>query len=246
MSVLVIADSLTYHGPERAELLTDPRIWPNLLAKRLGTPVDVVARQGWTAREAWWALTRDPRVYSLLLPRAEAVVLAVGGMDQLPAALPSYLREGIAYLRPDAVRNVARSAFRAVHPVVVRLTGGPLRMLPQRATDSYLTQCVTALRTIRPGLPVVGIVPSPWCAAFYPSVRAHRPAVAAARAWGVRVEVPMVDLDAAIAPFVPDGLNPDGMHWGWAAHAAVATETAATLGPLLETPETPRVAALGP
>src|SRR5205085_1356183 len=99
--VLVLTDSLAFHGPERGELLTEPRIWPNVLARALPGAVDVVARRGWTARDAWWALTRDPQVYSVLLPRADVVVLAVGGMDYLPALLPTYLREGIPYLRPD-------------------------------------------------------------------------------------------------------------------------------------------------
>lgn len=124
MSVLVLADSLAYHGPERAELLTEPRLWPNLLADQLRRPVEVVARQGWTARDAWWALTKDPRVYSLLLPAAEAVVLAVGSMDQLPVAMPTYLRDGVGYLPSERLRDAARRTYLVVNPAIVRRTGG--------------------------------------------------------------------------------------------------------------------------
>jgi hypothetical protein len=55
--LLVIGDSLTYHGPAGPEPTTEPRLWPNLVATRLGTSVDLLARQGWTARDAWWAVT---------------------------------------------------------------------------------------------------------------------------------------------------------------------------------------------
>ena len=71
MSLLVVADSLAFHGPERGELSTHPGLYGTVAAAALGTTVDLVARRGWTARDAWWALTKDPLVYSVLLPRAE-------------------------------------------------------------------------------------------------------------------------------------------------------------------------------
>lgn len=231
--VLVVADSLAWHGPERGELLTDPRLWPNLVANLLGMPVEVVGRQGWTAREAWWALTKDPRTYSLLLPRAAAVLLAVGSMDQLPVALPTYLREGIGHLPGSRLRESARRAYLAGHPPLVRLLRGPLRVLPQRETDAYLTRCVQALRVLRPDLPIAGVVPPPWHSRYYPCGRTHRPAVAAARAWGQRLGVPLADWDQVVSPHVPAGLNPDGLHWGWQVHRDAAAETARVLAPLL-------------
>ncbi|HEV7209328.1 MAG TPA: phosphatase PAP2 family protein [Mycobacteriales bacterium] len=234
--VLVIADSLAWHGPERAELLTEPRLWPNLAATELGLAVEVVGRQGWTARDAWGALTKDPRTYSLLLPRARAVVLAVGNMDQLPVAVPTYLREGLGHLPTPRLRELARRAYLAGHPPLVRALRGPLRVLPQRETDAYLSRCVRALRALRPDLPVLGVVPPPWRSKYYPSRRTHPAAVVAAREWGRRERVPLVDWDAAVAGYVPAGLNPDGLHWGWAAHRQVATVTGAALGSLLKAP----------
>jgi hypothetical protein len=224
----VLADSLAFHGPERAELLTHAGLYPNVLAAELSRPdrpvvADVVAGLGWTARNAWEALTRDPRVYSLLLPAADAVVLAVGGMDYLPAILPTHLREGIRYLRPPWLRRAARAAFRTAQPYGARLTGGRWRTLPQRLTDEYLSCCVTGVRTLRPGVPVVGVLPPPHDAPSYGRVLAgHRRAVDAARRWGAREGVPMVDLPSLVAPYLAGGwLNPDGLHWPWECHAAV-------------------------
>lgn len=229
--VLVLADSLAFHGPERAELLTEPRLYPNVLARALGARVDVVARMGWTARDAWWAMTRDPAVYSLLLPRAGAVVLAVGGMDYLPAVLPTYLREGIAYLRPAPVRRAVRWAYRHCQPAGARLTGGRWRTLPQRLTDGYLSRCVYGVRTLHPGVPVIGVLPPPHDASFYGRVTTgYRPAVAAARAWGEREGVVMIDLPSIVAPALASGCcNPDGMHWGWRVHADVGEAMAVAI-----------------
>lgn len=220
-NVLVIADSTAFHGPTQAELLTHPRLYPNVLARELGVTVDVQARLGWTARDAWWALTKDPYVYSVLLPRADAVVLAVSGCDQLPASLPTYLRDGIAYLRPGWLRRGVRYAYHRAHPYVVRATGGRVRVLPQAATTHFLTRCVEGIRTFRPGIPIVGVVPAGYDARYHGFVdRPHRQAVAAAKEWGARLDVPLVDQDEIVRPHLAaHAINPDGMHWSWDVHA---------------------------
>ena len=231
MSLLVVADSLAFHGPEKGELSTHPGLFGNVAAAEVGTTLDLVARRGWTARDAWWALTKDPHVYSVLLPRAEAVLLAVGGMDYLPAIVPTYLREGIAYLRPPRLRRAARAAFLAAQPVGARLTGGRWRTLPQRLTDQYLSLCVYGVRYYHPGVPVLGILPPPHQAPLYGGVTAgHPPAVAAARAWSRREGVPMVDVSAIAARHLPLGrCSPDGMHWSWDCHADVGRAVAAAV-----------------
>ena len=231
----MIADSLAFYGPHGAELLTHPGLFPQVAARALvGRPVvaDVVARLGWTARDAWEALTRDPRVYSLLLPAADAVLLAVGGMDYLPAIMPTHLREGIRYLRPAALRRTVRAAYRAAQPTGARWLRGRWRTLPQRVTDDYLSRCVHGIRYYHPGTPVVGVLPPPHNAPFYGRVTAgHAPAVAAAARWGRREGVPMVDLPGVVGPYLRAGDgNPDGMHWGWAAHAAVGAAVAEAVG----------------
>ncbi|HEX6755340.1 MAG TPA: SGNH/GDSL hydrolase family protein, partial [Mycobacteriales bacterium] len=137
--------------------------------------------------------------------------------------LPTHLREGIGYLRPPALRRATRSAYLAAQPVGARLTGGRWRTLPQRFTDHYLSLCVGGVRYFHPGVPVLGILPPPHRAPLYGRVIAgHTPAVAAARAWGAREEVPMVDVATVVAPYVRQGRgNPDGIHWDWECHAEV-------------------------
>ena len=45
------------------------------------------------------------------LPKADVLVLAVGSMDTLPSPLPTYLREGLRYLRPDPLRRWVAGAL---------------------------------------------------------------------------------------------------------------------------------------
>mgnify|MGYP001161692693 CR=1 FL=1 len=230
--VLVLGDSLTFHGPDKHEVLTHPGLYPNVCAARLGTGVeaDVLARPGWTARDAWWAITKDPRAWGVLVPRAEALVLGVGQMDHLPAALPTWLREGIPYLRPGALRRRARTVYAAAAPHVIRLTRGGLRQLPQAATDQYLSRIVQAMRHWHPDLPIALLGPSPHAAATYPSDRHHAPAVAAARRWATAHDVGFVDLDPLVSPSLAAGTgNPDGMHWAWEVHEAIGAALAGAL-----------------
>lgn len=229
--LLVLGDSLTFHGPERVEPLPEPGLWPNIAAGALsaarGEPwaADVVARLGWTARDAWWALTRDPRMWSVAVPRADALVLAVGQMDQLPAAVPTWLRESIPYVRPSAVRRRVRRAYRTASPHLVRAHRGRLRMLPQGATDHYLSRILHGVRYYRPELAVVLLGPSPWGSAAYPVHATHAPAVAAARSWAAREQVPLVELDDVVGPHLAAGRNnPDGLHWGWEVHGQIGQE----------------------
>lgn len=245
--LLVMADSLAFHGPERAHPPSDPRLYPQVMAAslsaRLDHPVevDLVARLGWTARDGWWALTKDPRVWGELLPRADALVVGLGGMDHLPAAVPTFWREGIAYVRPGGLRRAVRRGYLAVAPYVVRATNGRLRQLPQAATDRYLTRIVEGVRTFRPGLPVVALTPSPYRSDLYPSQRPHVPAVAAARAWAGRTGVHLLDLDPLVGPALSSRTgNPDGMHWSWDTHRAVGAALAEVLARTQREPAAPR------
>jgi len=221
--VLVVGDSLTFHGPDQAHPPGDPRLWPNLLAADLGGDVDVAAGVGWTAREAWWALTRDPKLWGEYLPRAQALVIAVGGMDALPAAIPTYLRQGISYIRPGWLRRRVRGVYTGFSPRVMAALGGPLRQLPQGATDHYLSRIVQAVRTWYPDLPILLLTPSPHDSSLYPTLRFHSTAVAAARRWAQAHDVVLVDIEQAAQRGLDNGwVNADGMHWGWQTHAEIA------------------------
>lgn len=230
--LLVLGDSLAFHGPDQPHPPAEPRLYPNVAATALGQDVraDLVARPGWTARDAWWALTKDPRVWGECLPRADALVLGVGQMDHLPASVPTWLRDVIPYVRPGSLRRQVRRAYTVASPHVIRATGGRLRQLPQVATDHYLTRIVEAVHVYRPGIPVVLLGPSPHLAASYPSHRQHAPAVAAGLRWAVDHGVGFVDLDPIVEPSLRAGTgNPDGMHWGWEVHDGIGRALAAEL-----------------
>jgi diglucosylglycerate octanoyltransferase len=226
-TLLVLADSLAFHGPERGEPADDPRLWPNIAASALGGRAELVAGIGWTARHAWHALTRDPRVWAVM-PQVDALVLGVGGMDTLPSPLPTALRELIPVLRPDGLRRVVRAGYRRSQPILARAfartlpKGGPVA-LPPHLTVRHLEQCRAAVLAIRPDIPVVAILPPVHRAAEYAHVHAGRAAAErATRAWAGAHGVTLLDLKALVGEHVLAGHgNPDGMHWGWSAHAAV-------------------------
>jgi lysophospholipase L1-like esterase len=232
--LLVFGDSLSFHGPDGAHAADDERLWPNVAAAQLGGTADLVAGLGWTARDAWWSMIGDPRVWADL-HRADAVVLAVGSMDTLPSPLPTYLRTGLRYLRPDRLRRAMRKAYLALQPrLAVALRGRPT-VLPARLTVRYLDTAVGALRILREDMPIIGVLPPVHRAASYGFVHTGRdPAAAAVASWARRVNVPLVDLAAVVGEHVLSGRgNPDGMHWGWEGHELVGVAMAKKLGPLL-------------
>lgn len=237
--LLVLADSLAFHGPQRAEPADDPRLWPNIAATALGGRAELVAGIGWTARHAWRALATDPRVWSLM-PRIDALVLGLGGMDSLPSPLPTALRELIPVVRPPALRRAVRAGYRRAQPGLSRafaqvLPGGGPVALPPRLTVAHLERCRAAVLALRPSLPVVAMLPPPHRAADYGRVHPGRVAAEQAlRRWADVRGVALLDLHALVGEHVLAGAgNPDGMHWGWAGHVAVGQALGELLGPLL-------------
>jgi hypothetical protein len=219
--LLVIADSLAYYGPKGGLPASDPRIWPNLVGAELGWDVELIARIGWTCRDGYWALIQDPRAWAVI-PKADAVVFAVGGMDTLPSPLPTALREQIRYIRPPALRRYVRTGYGWLQPRLSKL-GRPVA-LPPRLSVEYLETCREALAHLRPDLPVIATLPAVHDCDAYGRVHAGRePAVRALQQWSAESGVPLVDLGAAVRDNIfSDRANPDGIHWGWDAHTAVA------------------------
>ncbi|MET8776432.1 diglucosylglycerate octanoyltransferase [Nocardia sp. NPDC050713] len=226
--LLVIADSLSYFGPKGGLPADDPRIWPNLVGAELDWDVELVGRIGWTCRDAYWALIGDPRVWAAV-PNAGAVVFAVGGMDTLPSPLPTALRELIRYVRPPGLRRRVRSLYNWLQPKLSKL-GRPVALPPKVSVD-YLEQSREALAQLRPDLPFVAVLPSVHNCEAYGRVHSGRPrAVKALQAWSARSSVPLVDLGEAVRENIFSGdANPDGIHWGWAGHTAVANAMVKTL-----------------
>lgn len=227
-NLLVIGDSLTYHGPDHAYPPNEARLWPNVAAEiwsesiNESVDVDLSARLGWTARDAWWAVTKDPSLWGDVLPRADALVLSVGGMDQLPASIPTYLRDGIPYIRPASMRRRVRDAYHRASPVAIRASGGVLRQLPQAATDHYLARITAACRVYSPDLPVIVVAPGTHKTPVYPTARHHGKAVAATQRWAKDNDATMVTIDRYILPSLHDGsANPDGIHYSWKTHELI-------------------------
>jgi hypothetical protein len=219
-TLLVFCDSLSYYGPKGGLPADDPRIWPNIVAAQLGWDVELVGRIGWTCRDVWWAAIQDPRAWAAL-PRAGAVIVATSGMDSLPSPLPTAVRELIRYVRPPLLRRWARDGYGWLQP---RLSPIARPALPPHLSADYLEQTRAAIDFNRPGIPFVATIPSVHIADTYG--RSHRwrdGTVAAITSWGRDHDVPIVDLKAAVGDEVMSGRgNPDGIHWNFEAHAAVA------------------------
>jgi hypothetical protein len=218
--LLVFCDSLSYYGPTGGLPADDPRIWPNIVAAQLDWDLELVGRIGWTCRDVWWAATQDPRSWAAL-PRAGAVIFATSGMDSLPSPLPPALREMIRYVRPPILRRWARDSYGWLQP---RLSPAARSALPPKLTVEYLEMTRGAVDFNRPGIPIVASLPSVHIASSYGMAhQGRRGTVKAIVEWAERQNIPLVDLKEAVAEEVLSGrANPDGIHWNFPAHQAVA------------------------
>jgi hypothetical protein len=219
-TLLVFADSLAYYGPKGGLPSDDPRIWPNLVADELGWRLELIGRIGWTCRDVWWAATQDPRSWAAL-PHAGAVIYATGGMDSLPSPLPTALREMIRYVRPPWLRRWVRDGYGWVQP---RLSPYARAALPPALSVEYLEMTRGAIDYNRPGIPMVASLPSVHIAETYGKAHhGRRGTVAALTAWAHQHDIPLVDLKEAVAEHIYAGRgNPDGIHWNFEGHRAVA------------------------
>jgi hypothetical protein len=241
MRVLVLGDSLSFHGPATAHPADEPRLWPHVAATGLAGTADLHAGLGWTARHAWGAVRTDPRVWASVM-HADAFVLGVGGMDSLPSPLPTALRELIGVLRPAGLRARVRAAYQAGHATAAsraaRWTAGWPTALPAHETVRCLERCRVAVTTLRPHAPVVLLLPPVHRSSFYGGVHPRRSGqVAALRAWAGERGVVTVDSAPLVVEHVLTGRgNPDGIHWGWDAHRAVGEAVARAVAEAVDVP----------
>ena len=219
-SLLLFCDSLSYYGPAGGLPSDDPRIWPNIVAGQLGWDLELIGRIGWTSRDVWWAATQDPRAWAAL-PRAGAVIFATSGMDSLPSPLPTAVRELIRYVRPPLLRRWVREGYGWVQP---KFSPVARAALPPHLTAEYLEMTRAAIDFNRPGIPIVASLPSVHIAPTYGKAHHGRSGtVAAITRWAAEQGVSLVDLGAAVGGEVMSGRgNPDGIHWNFEAHQAVA------------------------
>ncbi len=239
--LLVLGDSLSFHGPRTAHPADEPRLWPHVAAAAAHGTADLHAGLGWTARHAWSAVRTDPRVWASVM-HTDVLVLGVGGMDSLPSPLPTAVRELVPVLRPAGLRARVRAGYRAGHAAAAtagaRWTGGWPTALGVAETVRCLERCRVAVTTLRPAAPVVLLLPSVHRSALYGGVHRRRSAhVAALRAWAAEHGVVTVDTAGLVAEHVLTGRgNPDGIHWGWPAHRAVGDAVARAVTTALDAP----------
>ncbi|HSA41689.1 MAG TPA: SGNH/GDSL hydrolase family protein, partial [Mycobacterium sp.] len=147
----------------------------------------------------------------------------------LPSPLPTAVRELIRYVRPPWLRRWVRDGYGWAQP---RFSPLARPALPSHLTAEYLEMTRAAIDFNRPGIPVVAALPSVHIADSYG--RSHRwrsDTVAAISDWSAEHDVPLVDLKAAVAEHIFAGRgNPDGIHWNFEGHDAVAARVLTALG----------------
>lgn len=234
--LVVLGDSLSFHGPEGPVPLRDPRVYPNVLGESLGQStgrewaVDVWARAGWGVRELWLALQKDVHLQQQLLMHADAVVIGMGSADQLSIAVPRWVMMSLPYLRPTALRREVRRRIDRWHPAMTRLTGGRFPFTPPGVITHCWGKSVDAVRLFAgPDTPLVAVLPADHATTYYGGLRTHHD----------RTHALFTDLTEArgvaavdLASFTRDRLaelNVDGAHWSWGIHADVGRAMAVRL-----------------
>jgi len=235
--LVVIGDSLTFHGPSGPLPLSDPRLYPNGAAMHLGRRTGdewaavVVARAGWCLRDVWLALRKDVHLQQQVLQGADAVVLAVGSSDPLPVGVPRGLLAGLPYVRPTRLRRSLRRGIDRAHPTLVRLSGERLRYTPLPVYTHAWRKSAAALALFAPDAARCAVLPGVHVGAYYGGSNRHREVYAAATAeLAAEAGMALVDLAALTRPWL-DRLNPDGLHWPFGLHADVAAAVADALVP---------------
>jgi hypothetical protein len=240
LRLVVVGDSTSFTDHRGPQLPDEPALYPNVAAAALRDALDrpvevtVVARAGHTVREAARTVTKDRHVQFDLLAHADAVVVGVGSFDHAPGGIPPVVDAVVPYLRPPALRRRVRRGLHRAYPWAVRATRGRRRRTPPAEFERRFSQLLDHVRGLTWGR-AAGVVLGPIShrSAYY----AHRhPGFATAEAHHLEVArrhgfavVPTWEL---VAPHA-DELNPDGIHWPPAAHAAVGAAVATALVPQL-------------
>jgi len=237
--VVVVADSLAFVGPRLAHPTDHPALWPNVMGRALDVDVEVFGGYAWTARHGWYALGHDPRLWTAL-GGADAVVLALGQFDTVPAPLPNFLWKAIPMIRSPRRRRWARGIHGRAVPLLSRIFahlpgGGPVSLRPAH-TVHYLRRSVRLVRHRCGRVPVLGMTPITARPKIFGGVHAgHVAADRAMRAWGAEDGIPLLDFAEVAGPHIlSEQAHPDGMHMGWEGHALTGEAMAKLLGELLD------------
>lgn len=240
MRLVVLGDSTAFTDDAGPQLPGHPALYPNVLAVRLEealhrpVEVTVLARAGMTVREAFRTVTKDRHAQFDVLAGADAVVVAIGGIDHAPGGVPAAVDALVPYLRPPALRRRVRRGLHRSYPWLVRVTRWRLRRTSRAEFRRLFDRLLLVVRGLADGAALVATGPTSHRAAFYGG---RHPLHAAAEreqlAIAARHGIPAVAVWRLVEPFA-DRLNPDGIHWPAGAHAAVARAIAAVLVPQLD------------
>jgi diglucosylglycerate octanoyltransferase len=252
--LVVIGDSFAFTDDRGPQLPDAAHLYPNVaaatLSERLETRVvtTVLARPGIGARDLWTALSKDRHVQFDVVARADAVVVAVGSFDHVPAGIPTPVRALVPYVRPAPVRRATRTVIHRLNPLLIRATGGHLPVTPTAEFRRLFDLSLLQIRGLATGAAGAVLGPAGQAAAHYARRNPHLVAREALQSeMAARHGFAFVPVRSVVAPFRPE-LNPDGIHWPAAAHEAVGRHLGDAVADQLtgRTPRPPSVWESGP
>lgn len=238
LAILVLGDSLCFHGPDARLRLDDARMFPNVMADRLaeltGRPVEatVVARSGWTTRDLWELVTKDIHTQEDLLPAADVVVLHAVGADALPVGIPTWAKDLIPRVSHAPTRKRLRRLYFDHHARLVRLTGARMRMVPRSVSLDLWPRLVDMVRFYSGGAVVIGCGCPPTVGLLHGRTDPHSPSgTEDLRALAAVKGVPFVDPQRHCDT---TAFNPDGVHWDYGSHRRIGEALAEAAAAALE------------
>lgn len=227
LRLVVLADSFAFtdhHGPQ---LPDEPALFPNVTARELerltgrSVRVATIAAAGWGVRELWRALTKDRHLQFEVLAGADAVVVAVGSYDHLPAGLPVSLAGLVPHIRSAPLRRRLRRWIECGDRLLIRTTGGRFRRVPAPEFERLYDLALGQIRGLTHGAPTVALGPAGQRSERYGRRNPH---LVVGEALQERVAdrhgIAFVPCRSLVSPH-GDGLNPDGIHWPHGAHEVV-------------------------
>ena len=227
--LVVIADSLSFSGPEGALPIADERLWPMRLTKLLeaktGDPwtIDLIAQAGWSVRHAWVAMQSDMHLQQQVVPNCDALVFAVCSIDSATVGLPRGTTSVLPRMRSRRLRRAIRAALFVVHPLLIKLTRERHPHTPRPVYRQAWRETMTMIQSAAPNAALCAWLPALHDAKFYGRSYAHHDAtVEDTRQLAGELDVPLFELPTLMRPWV-SRLASDGMHWPYGLHDEVAT-----------------------
>lgn len=238
--MVVLGDSFAFTDAAGPQLPDVGHLFPNVVATHVAVATGrevattVVARAGSTLRDLWRTLTKDRHVIFDVLAHADAVVLAVGSYDLLPAGVPPWVKAAIPHVRSARLRRSLRRAAARSNPSLVRVTRGRSPVTPLPEIERLLHRILPQIQGLTHGGAAVMLGPAGHRAAHHAAMNPHL--TAGADLMGRVAEehgFAYVDARSLLEPFAGQ-LNVDGIHWPAAAHHRVGAALAHPLVAQLE------------